>query len=101
MFAVDGEVGELNASYGNRINGSFILAPATPTGDRGIAASGNPLFVANGSPGPGTVSQYTADGVLVNPNFIVRGRTIAALFLGMRLANPTYHFAAELAEVGG
>ena len=41
IFAVDGGVGELNASYGNRINGSFILAPATPTGDRGIAASGN------------------------------------------------------------
>jgi hypothetical protein len=81
MFAVDGGVGELNASYGNRINGSFILAPTTPTGDCGIAASGNTLFVANGNPGPGTVSQYTADGVLVNPNFIVRGRTIAALFV--------------------
>jgi hypothetical protein len=62
-----GGVTELNASYGNVINNSFIIPPTT-TSESGIAASGNYLFVANGN--AGTVAEYTADGILVNPTFI-------------------------------
>ncbi len=78
MFT-DGGVVELNASYGNIINKSFIIAPTMTTSESGIAAAGNFLFVANGS--PGTVAEYTTAGVLVNPTFIVARGTVAALFV--------------------
>jgi hypothetical protein len=72
-----GPVLELFAANGERVattkGQSVTIAPPpgtvpSPT-QCGIAALGNYLFIANGN--PGTVSLYTSDGVLVNPNFIV------------------------------
>lgn len=82
-----GTVVELLAAYGAPVLGQGRVTFTPPAGTTpspmqcGIAASGNYLFIANGN--PGTVSQYTPDGVLVNPNFIVTGNDfpIAALYV--------------------
>jgi hypothetical protein len=82
-----GGVVQLFAANGQRVANSIRVTFTPPAGTTpspmqcGIAASGNYLFIANGN--PGTVSQYTPDGVLVNPNFIVTGSDfpIAALFV--------------------
>ena len=80
----DGSVVELNANYGYTINPKVeILPTVTPNVEFGIAASGNYLFIANGS--PGTVAEYTAAGILVNPTFIVPNqyeeKPVVALFV--------------------
>jgi hypothetical protein len=78
MYA-DGGVSESSASYDFPINDSFIPAPAQ-TLDSGLAASSNYLYVANGN--GTTVAQYTPDGFLVNPNFVVVSRgNIVALYV--------------------